>query len=420
MTHVLSVTAPAVSESFSLVATNCRLMRYAPEQASMADYETDKPITETIELWLYGATLSAVQSAKSSLQRLIWRASERKRKQAGPRVYLEWTPMNEATAYRSEILDGALLPEDTILQAWGNNIIPAKLVIERVPYREGAETEIALTSSTQSTAATGGRTITVGTVPWVGIASTAVTGDVPSPVRLEITNTSGASLSPRNLYFGVNANHNVSLTGFIGTSAGGAATLTNVWSNLESFGINSAVIEQMAGRRFRIFAVATAVPTTSQWLRAVIRSNSTEIWQPSVAVQGGVSALIDLGTAPMPPGGEAAANAALEVTLQGFGAGSINFDSIFVIPTDSYSRVTQSGGAIANNQAMSIDWMLNSAWLDISLERYLLFGSLTGKLTVFPGRSQRIFTLLDTSAGAFPSTATLSIRAYYRPRRLAV
>ena len=65
--------------------------------------------------------------------------------------------MNEASEYRSEIIDAALLPDDNAMQAWGNNVLPAQLVIQRVPYREGPQSELPLWSIANTTSGTGGR-----------------------------------------------------------------------------------------------------------------------------------------------------------------------------------------------------------------------------------------------------------------------
>jgi hypothetical protein len=392
-------------------------MSYTPTQASMADYDAGKTLTEEIELHLYGANRAAVDAAKTSILRLLHRAQTRAKNQAGARIYLEWRPMNEATYLRSEIFDGALLPDKDTFRAWGNNILPVRLIVERNPFWEGAEQEIPMSTAANMTDGVGGRNITLTTLPYANIQSTSIGGDVPAPVRMEITNTAG-TLSSRNFYFSNNAEGAPANMTHLINSAVGGVSLINIWQTVEAFTLGATAVESAAGRRFRLLATTAANTTTSAFFRASIQSGGGEVWRPSVSVQGGSSRLLDLGGTPLPPGGGTSSNAALSIIVQGFGSGSVDLNELFILPTDAFSRISQMGGVVAVGGVLNFDWIEDRAWLLQSSQRSFVFGSFAGKLNVFPGRNQRLIILVDTQTGTLP-TNIVTVRAWYRPRRLS-
>lgn len=425
MTHALSISDG--TSTFSLTDSGCTLLHYAPQNGSMAAYEAGRTVTEEIQIWINGASRSAVNDSREALQRLLWRAAERNRRKIGPRVYLNWTPMNEASAYRSEIIDGALLPDDNIMQAWGNNVLPARLVIERVPYREGPQSELPLWSIANTTSGTGGRSITNGTNNYVSIDGADVEGDCPAPVYLTLQNTTGATLNPARFFLGNNAaNWNNSdpseqATNLYVTSASGSISLSTSWTDLESFTFSDTWVYQMGGRRFRIMALTSGFTATTDWFRAQIRDSGVTIWQSSVGVRGGTYELLDMGSAPMPPGGYTATWSPLTVTMQGYGSGGVDFTRLFAIGTDSFAKIRQRGGDLDANEYLEFDFIEERYWLfNSSSQRQPFFSAPSGILNAFPGEDQRIYIMFDEQDGSFPTAATMTVRAYYRPRRLVV
>lgn len=439
MTHSLSISDGV--NTFSLSdGSSCVLMRYSPQGVSLKEFRNGKiTVTESIEIWLQGANTAAVQAAKSDLQRLLYQASERTQRGQGLRVYLNWQPMNEASTFRSEIVDAALMPVDTILQALGNAVIPARLVIERKAWREGPETELALTNG-NGTNVTGGLAMAFGSGNYLQVGAASVTGDIPAPVRLQLQNTSGASLALRNLYFGTSWDNVASFTHHYegetttygsssaqATASGGAArsvTLPATWNVIGRWTISAANVVRASGRAFRVMLRTITNGASDYWFRLqlVAGANNAVIWSgPPVA--WGRSELVDLGAAPIPPGAYSSAAGAVTLQLLGYsagGAGATLLDFLQTIGADSFATAIMSNTPLDTSDYVTLDWIEDRGYMTDAGAQYDVIGGRVGGVMVYPGREQRIYTLADLYDTDFPQGSQLTARVYYRPRRLAV
>lgn len=100
-------------------------------------------------------------------------------------------------------------------------------MFERGPWWEGPEVELEISTSGYA-AATGGRRITNnGTDNWVHVTGGQIPA-APGPLRLQLTNDTGASQDYRHFYIGLNAF--ASPAAFSGVHQGEADTLgTGAW-----------------------------------------------------------------------------------------------------------------------------------------------------------------------------------------------
>ena len=144
MAHALSITDGTTT--YSLSTTNVYLTLYVPVEAQPGETS----VTESVEIMFYAASASAMQTAIQNLQRLLEGIRRRQQWGVGPAVYFQFQPDGDATTWRSELLDARLEYKEDTLSVYPQAKLPATLILQRVPYWEGALTQIPLTNSSAS------------------------------------------------------------------------------------------------------------------------------------------------------------------------------------------------------------------------------------------------------------------------------
>lgn len=403
---------------------------------------TYRNVTRTLELLVIGANTSALQTLVRSIENLLGNAHRRQRTGTGARVYLQIQIDSEASTWRTEILTGRLRMADEALQQWLNKKVEAQLFLTTRFYWEGPETELQLSTSNQS-AATGGRTIKnhddsgTGDDNWVQIASSQVGGVLPAPVKLTLTNTTGSSVSYRNLFLAVNAysdpaNFTHVLEGESRKAGYGTVTVdansSNGNYNAYTFSntgeiqwdLSSSLLQDTQGRWFRLLARFISWSGTSIYVKPVLKDATglVTLWEgDEVRLGTSGSYIVDLGAMPLPVGGYQVSWGAqvLSLIVRATGSATLNLDYIQLTPLDSYRWIVQRGLTIANNGVITddnIEGITHSAGAPV-------YSPKTGPLYVFPGVTQRIIILQDTGS-ASTITHAFSVRAYIRERRLTV
>ncbi len=404
-------------------------------------------VSESIDMLVSGSTGAAVQTNMRAVESLLETARRRQRTSTGPRVYLSMQLDTDAAAWRSEIIDGRLTGEQSIDQLWRLKVECAILITRRA-YWEGAEVELQLSTSNQS-AATGGRTIYnhddsgTGHDNWVQIASTQVTGVLPAPVRVSLTNNVGSAQLYTKLWMATNAysdpanfTHILEAEAVLSggtvtadaTCSGGnrldlslsdGVTATYAWS------LPTATLQDAQGRWFRLLARFNdnfGSPTIQP--RILNSAAAYVIWQGEpVTVSAEYGSIVDLGLIPLPPGGYDASYGALALGLYCRGAMLSELDYLQLTPTDSYRYVELLGASVANNGIIVDDGIEGRAYVTVSSVNYPIASPRGAPLMLYPGVTQRIFFLHQTLSGGFPASPianTFSVRVYYRPRRVTI
>lgn len=398
---------------------------------------TYRNVTQTIELLFIGASTSALQTLARNVEALLQTARRRQQQQVGPRVYLQLQIDGEASAWRTEILNGALRFTEDALQQWISKKPEAQLIITRRFFWEGTEKELQLSANGQS-AATGGRTIDNAGGNWLQIASSQINGVLPTPVRLELTNANAGSVGYRNFYIALNAfsdpaNFPHILEGEARKSGSGTITADASCSggnyNNYSFtntgamnwALSSTMLRDTKGRRARILARFFGWSGTNIYVTPEIRdSTNVAILYSGDEVKLPASygtQIIDLGTVPLPPGGHYDLPIAHTLTLsvRATGAASIQLDFMQLSPLDSYRQFAQRGMLITAGGTITDDNMEGIVHAGGSF----IYSPKAGPLMVYPGVTQRLLILQDTGS-ASDITYTFTARVYIRERRLTV
>ena len=397
---------------------------YLPEDYKMDSCDfaklDDPEITASIDLLITSTTGLLVQALVNAVELMAMAAFRRQQKPASfPKVFLQLQMDGEANTWRAEIIDCKLKPGDDFLRNWFAFSQKATLLITHKAF-EGPRKELSISSNGNS-AATGGRSITNNANNWIGIAGSQVGGVLPTPVELQLTNTSGGTRNYRHFFLATNAFSDPA--NFSHRISGGSVTLSasgSTYTGEIQVALSSTVMQDTQGRSFRPIIRITTLggpvycrPELQDSTGNIpLTPDTKEVYIPAIS-----TAFIELDSIPLPPGGNYASwsDTAFSLLFRGAGAYAITVESTQLTPTDSYQYIAQIGNSIANNVIVTFD----------NIEEiyhsggYMYYSNKAGRLRVWPGQTQRILILQD-EGGSSTTTQTMSVRAYIRERRLTV
>lgn len=440
----LSISSGATEIALSGTAP-IRGCTYFPDTAQQRAGEW-QPVTETAEVNLSG-TAAAIRSTVNSLENLFLLAARREVTGVGERVFVNYKPVDtDATAYRSEITEGRVVwSTNPGLRRLGDTNPFAQIAViwTRAYWWEGAEVEAQLSANGQA-AATGGRTVTNDPASgnWVQAAA-QVTGLLPTPARIVLTNNSGATRTYTRVYLALNANSDpINLTTFLqgearasggtvtndATCSGGqrldftlsSSTVTFTWS------LSQANMQRTDGRRARVlgrFLNTSGALLVKPQMRS---SGGAVLWEGDELALATLiyGEWIDLGIVPLPPGGYAGAYAAHSLALVFRGTGIATLDVLQLSMLDSYRAVDLPalGLPVVNGAALVLDGNEGLAYMQAGGVNTSLPTGVGGPIMLLPGLTQRIYIVhnLNEVAGYAPIGTTFSVQLLYRPRRLTV
>lgn len=421
MAHALSLSDGTTTVSLS--TSGVFMTQYTPSAPNVTgapnfDYET---VTETIELTPYGSSTSTLQAVINGIDRLLEEARSRQENNSEPRVYLQLQVDGESDTYRSEILYGRLELQENALAVWGNYQVPARLYITRRPYWEGPRTELSISTSGNS-AGTGGKPITNSANNWIQIANTQVGGVLPTPVEIQLTNNGGSGVGYRNFYMGVNATSGTSLTH---SYSGGSVSLSlssGVYTGQITIAISAAQMALTKGKPFKVLGRFTS-QSASVYCKPILRDvnnlmpliEGDEKYMP-VASAG--TQWVDFGSLPLPPGGYSTAwtDTNLNFYFRAASSASITLNVARLLAMDSYQYIVQRGFTVDAGDVMTFD---NIEGLYHQAGQSIYSVRTEKPMMIFPNVTQRINIMFDEGSSS-DTTKTLSVRAYYRKRRLTI
>jgi hypothetical protein len=398
-------------------------------------------VTETARLVARGTASATVRSATTTLQRLIEQAERIRDGDAGAPVYVEYRPVSTDDYYRSRLLGGQVVwSEDPGARRIKDTNPPLQFafVFEREVGWDGPETELQLSAASQS-AATGGRTLTNGANSWATIASGQVAGDMPAALRLELTNTAGGGRAYDNLWLALNAEHDpANFTYFVegetasggssesnaNCSGGSARSVTVNTSATLTFTLTAANMQWTRGGRFALIGRFESLSGPGVSVRPELQVGGQTVWRAMEPwVLNRTSAQLSmLGVVPLPPQSwDATPNAAITLLLRFETSVSrtVLLDYIAFFPARNLRILTLMGQSVANNDVVVDNGI--EGWAGVRSSSAIQASVMARRkpLMVRPNMTQRIYLLHSTGTGCVVAD-TVSLRAWYRPRRRVV
>jgi len=450
--HSLSLTDGTTT--VSLATSAVYLLDYTPHTPVRKNDEW-QDVTESATVMIQAATSDLAQASLNSIEKLLRQAEERQPNTGSDRVFVTYQMSNDASAWRSEILAGRVELGDDAWRHWNTKTVEALVIWTRRYFWEGVEGELPLYSISTATTQTGGSSIINMGGFGLFIAASAVTGVVPAPVRLEMTNDNGVSVSFRRFFLSLNvfADPTAQKTGTphiidgeaaVSVSAGGS-TIADANSRVGfykqmawtgsaahnthymNWTVTAAKLADWGGDRFRVLMRLATTPTAGTYIKLALKIPAgatplTTIWESGEMLLNSLYVLQDLGTIPLPPLPlPAFDDVALILSVRSATTGNINVDFFALLATDALHAFEQIGYQIPNGDKVIADGITARGvyYQGAGGNQLSIHSDSPPHIHLWPGRDQALEILYDEGSSMVISR-TLSVRAYYRPRRLTV
>lgn len=449
----------------TLSGTDALLRRYTPQAPDLDTVRHDRAlgdggeqpvtmyrnVTEEASVALEG-TLAEQRATLAAVNRLFGQARQRQRNGMGDRVYVEFQPVSAETWYRSEVLAGRVMMDGDVragIQLAGEQLL-LTLVWTRRYYWEGALTELVLGNDIDGDYYTDGVTVRNDGDNWADIDgdyyTAGVTGDLPAPLRLDMTNSLNEATfhlawvwiahnvhsNPAALSHHLEAEGATGGTTQVQASCSGGEYQQFTWAtDIEELAftweLDSALLAAAAGNWFQIMArfFNPAVPHV-YWYRLALYHETVALWQGPLAQPDANFATNtrSLGAVQLPPWLVETSSAPLDLRLYVYnpGGGTLNLDYLQLLPTDSFAVLRQVGYPVRYGETLVWDGTEDRLYTLTSEGRAGNFTRLGSPAVMLePGRDQRLYFLQHTwMANTAEVNRTLDVRAYYRPRRLVL
>jgi hypothetical protein len=431
MTHALSLSYGATT--VSLTTSGAMLSRYTPTASANGE-----PVSEPIELVIYGSTPDAMRAKLRDIQRALTAAERRAQALTGAKVYLNFQPSGDATTWRSEISGGVLVLDDKALTVFGQAQIKATLIVTRQAFWEGARTQIPLTNP-NGTNNTGGLTINNGATNYADIAAASVVGDLPAPLEVRLRNTSGAGRG----YYGFHIANNTfaptiaahiegeantsgaPASNLAGASGGQIATVANNNPASISFNLAANTVNLYGGRWARVLALCPTVFSGGSgpiygWAQLYDYYGLVTLYRTPMTLLRVDDYMQDFGAIPLPPGGSNATGwtqMVLRLWFRGVSSAlTVAIDYVALAPAEMrfYHYFVQRGMQVLNNDWIVDDGIEGAQYLIENGANHPIYNSATPPVHVQPGVEQRLSVWQEGWGVA--ASWTMQVQAFYRPR----
>lgn len=282
---------------------------------------------------------------------------------------------------------------------------------------------------------------------YVEMQADEVGGDLPAAVRLEMTNTYSSSNRASNLLMAhnvlsdpANLNHvleaeaasgGTTVTGDGACSGGGRKTLSwagTAETEVLNWTLSTALLNACRGNYFRLIARFASVPAYSDvWVRWRIKFSLTTIWEGPQMLLSTLFNLQDMGVLQLPPylvgaGDIYPLNLVLSAQRNQSGTHNLSLDFVQLSPLDGWRKLSPRGYGLAYGARLVDDGLEGLTYTDGwaaagKTGHYIGSGE---RLAVWPNARQRLYFLHDTMTGSAAIDRLLTVKVFYRPRRLTI
>lgn len=417
---------------------------YFPETTNQ-----DEHVTETIEVRINGA-YSVVQAKLRDINRMLVYASENK---IGPfGVWLKFAMNDTDDLWRSRVYGGMIDYDAKMAYYLKRSQLKIGLILERDGFWEGPEAQIPLTNG-NGTNNTAGLNVYncndgTGTSPnkknnYVEIAAASVGGDLPAPVRLEMTNQYNDAILLNQIRVGHNVNSTPDLfqhfiegesASYGGTSNASAGASGGYYRNFSWAGdsqvqigrwsLDSTFLNRANRNYFKIiggFLLNFAAGIRLQFkLMYTVDSPLTVISESHEVVTTGEK-MQEIGELQIPPWllpAGTSAGLSLALYAKKTGGGSLGIDYLQLTPVDGYRLLSPIGWGISYQQKVVDDGIYDAIWKEYTGgEKAGIMKSTGNPIRLLPNKLQRFYLLQASQNGDIIIDRLLNVKAFYRPRR---
>lgn len=450
MAHVFTLTDGSTTVTFATGSAG-PVIAYTPTVAEFdlresgrggMTLEQKKTVVRTFGLLVTAASGAALQTQINTIEKLLRQAKERYLTGRGRKLYMTIQVDGEASAWRSRVFVGNLKPGEEAFDRWYNYSAECDLRLVCEPFWEGPEAELEIASKASTTPATGGKSIhnqnDSGQGNYITILGAQVTGTLPTPVKIQMENTSGGALQYANLFIATNTKSdpanfthmievedrlaNGTITVSAGSSAGNYLALSVNTTNDIAIPLAAGMVEDCGGREFRALCYQAQAPTGTIYMTPSVRdaaglTNYTPGKDP-VQISGSTSLITDFGSFPIPDGGgDTTGWGAMTFGLSLLSTASVTWygDCIQITPTESIRLLMQRDYQVAAGEFIVDDPIEDTVYRLSGSTKYNNFIARESPVMLWPGELARVYFLSDVAPDK-----TMTIRMWIRPRRETV
>lgn len=439
--------------NYKLSSPNPKSIEYTSplQNGSTISLTTLPDVTETAQFLLQTSTAILMATLIQSIEQAFLNAAERQRTRRGNRIFLEIQLENMASSFRTEIKRGQLTIDDKSLGiGWVQRKLIVNITITRAYYFESTtRTEIPL-ASRATAKTTGGVTVynhyatgSAGRGTYVDIEAADVKGVLDTPIELWIQNTYNNATRPNYIsvgqhilgtpgslqpviqaedgtWNGLGTSSTVSSASY---SSGAAKSFSWTESNEIRAGywiITGTQMSYLAGGSVRIFAKFDTVGSFNVTFK--IKYQGLTLLDQTVEAKTNAYAIQDLGVLQLPPwlsNGGVSDELYLEMYVRQSGGSSFILDFLHLMPLDGYTEYRAQGYGLPYLWTLidnaPEDRLIVTA--GDGLERGFFVKRPKDGILIRPNTKQRLY-FLQTDVTVIDRT--LTIRAFYRERRLTV
>jgi hypothetical protein len=400
----------------------------------------EQAVTETFELGIAG-DVAVLRSVYTGLRTLLAQAAQYQQdRTAVDRVYVQ-IELDTGDWWQSEILAGSITVSNQLFGGeWRcEQFFTLTVTWLRRPWWE-EDTLTTLTISSSTTTTPGSSAVVENTTDtssgnWLEIASTQITGDLPSPAQIEITSDdAGSNLADFRIGHNVyRSPGSVTLTleGEDSTKSGTSSTVADAdasdgevetWTYAAAYDnviatwtISSAQLAAANGAYVRVFAIGSFPGDQElqvEWTDGIQSYGGTDY----VVGTAGV-AVLDLGVLRMPPynaGLSGLGSIDLRVNVRISQSGFTTLDCLQLLPLDGWLALKQTGFGVAQSQTLVYD----------PYDRYVYSGAskrrnynAEGSIMLEPDRTQRLRFLFNDQLNDVKADRSITVAVKARQRR---
>ena len=282
---------------------------------------------------------------------------------------------------------------------------------------------------------------------YVEIKAADVATVINAPVRLELTNATGANMTMLDLHIGTSRINSIANMVFMleaEDGTGGAETESatcsgalynaiswaddNIEVEIWTYTLTAAMLAASRGAYWLAIArLADDTVTAATKLRLNVKLSTTTIYEGPLITCEADKYMQVLGIIQLPPYLERiTAPVALTLSLRGLqdGGGAIKLDFIHLIPVDSYRHLSQVGYAIPNGDQIYIDEIYQQGGIVRGITgastEYNIWVKRGIPLKLQNNTLQRIYFAWNETGEIWNIDSKLTVKVYYRPRRLTL
>lgn len=450
--HAIKLTFEATE--YDLMGTNAVVTDYEMKSSRANMVQPTKenpfgygPVTEVFTIFLEDTTQAAVQTRFQNLERFLQNAVNQQRENVNTKLRVNFQLSPDSAFWRSPVISYILTPMKGFMTSIPQGKIEVELELTREYYLEQDRAQLNLTSATQGPATK--VRINNSHQNYVFTSSTAVLGTLPSPALTRLYNASGANISMKNVYIGVNANQNPTTLQHIfqGESAIAFAGLTTQADATSSGGSymrnaytagsgayfawlpSTTVLNAMAGNMFRVFAKFKNAPSADLFMKMGVGTYANplyfSVWENPEVLNVSGRQLFDFGSMRIPHGNftnDANYSTGFHIVSRPVSSGNLDLDFVCLMPASGVRHLYQVPSLnTPNNDYVADNSRDGEAYLFNASVKYPVFEQYGAPVLLWPQKVNYLYFLTDTSSlGASLPLTALDVEVFYWPRRLTI